>query len=469
MLAILAFSIVWTGCASTVKTPAAPMQLPETFSKQTGTPLTEKWWHCFEDEILNDLVEKALRDNFSLQIAWDRLAQAEATARKAGVDLYPDLNLYGGLGENWRWQGSLVDDKHGIDYTSSYSLGLSTSYELDLWGRVRSSQQATALDIEVSKEEIDTAALTLSSQVANTWYRWNEQQMQTELLSSQIDTNEKVLELTTSRFRQGKITAADVLRQRQLVESTRGQWIKAKEQTQVLLYQLALLLGESAVGFIPPEPKELVQLPPLPGIPLPAELIQRRPDVRKAYRQVQSADQRVATAIADQFPRISLSAGIETYGAKISDLFDNWLANLAGNLVQPLFDGNLRKAEVERNQALTSQAIHTYGQTVLTSLQEVENALSREMYQEQYLENLQNQLATANSVLKRTRESYLKGQLDYLRVLESLVSVQSLERQVLTAQREKIEHRIDLCRAIAGGWTMDRPELASVQNTKNKL
>ena len=144
------------------------------------------------------------------------------------------------------------------------------------------------------------------------------------------------------------------------------------------------------------------------------------------------------------------------------DLFDNWLANIAGNLIQPIFDGKRRKAEVKRTKAVLSQAIHHYGEQVLNSLQEVEDALTQERRQAEFLQNLTQQLDTSRQVAHRTRESYLKGQLEYIRVLDALASLQSLERNHLTAKRQLIERRIDLCRALAGGWEMSRPELASL-------
>jgi len=203
-----------------------------------------------------------------------------------------------------------------------------------------------------------------------------------------------------------------------------------------------------------------VDLPSLPSLPLPSELTRRRPDVRSAYRDIQAADQRLATAIAEKFPRISLSANLETSAARTRDLFDNWLARLAGNLTQPLLDGDRIRAEIDRNEAVLSEAINTYGQAILTSLREVEDALIQEKRQREYLDNLAEQLKAAEAVRERTEANFFQGQLDYLRVLDSLASLQTLQRNNVTARRELIELRIDLCRAIAGSWEMERPEQA---------
>ncbi len=455
---VLLFSVIGFvfGCESKINPVSTPVALPAEFSETGSEAVPDSWWQVFEDEALHELIERALTDNFSLKTAWDRLAQAEANAEKAGATLFPEAD-FSGIARRIR-------EENGPEaiYYNQYSLGVSVSYEVDLWGRIRSSRQAALLEVDASREDIQATAILLSTRIASVWYQLAEARAQIEVTREQIDTNEKVLAIITTQFRKGQAGAADVLRQRQFVESSRGQLIRAQEQAEVLHNELAVLLG-SAPGTIGTQTQaKLIDLPPLPAISVPAELIQRRPDVRSAYLAVQAADQRAASAIADQFPRLSLSAGVETSGMETRDLFDNWLANIAGNLIQPIFDGKRRKAEVKRTKAVLSQAIHHYGEQVLNSLQEVEDALTQERRQAEFLQNLTQQLDTSRQVAHRTRESYLKGQLEYIRVLDALASLQSLERNHLTAKRQLIERRIDLCRALAGGWEMSRPELASL-------
>jgi outer membrane protein TolC len=159
---------------------------------------------------------------------------------------------------------------------------------------------------------------------------------------------------------------------------------------------------------------------------------------------------------------LSISASVDTTAVHTRDLFDDWVANLAANAVQPLFDAGLRKAEVQRREAIVSEAINDWGQTILLALQEVEDAYVQQQQQARLLENLRLQLRLARETYQRNRENYTKGQGDYIRVLESLVSLQSLERQVLTSERTLVERRIDLYRAIAGGFELEEPLPARV-------
>jgi len=189
--------------------------------------------------------------------------------------------------------------------------------------------------------------------------------------------------------------------------------------------------------------------------------------VRQTYRRVQAADQRLAAAIAEKYPRISLSANAETSGTSVSDLFDDWLANLAGNAVQPLFDARQRKTEVERRKAVVRENVHIWSQTILEALQDVETALAQEQQQTQLLENLNVQLRLARQTYERNGQSFIKGQIDYIRVLESLQSLQALERSVVRAQRTLIQRRIDLYRSIAGPCDLPLPALAQKDNTND--
>lgn len=439
------------GCRTGARPAEAPISPPDHFSVSGEAALPAHWWTSFDDPGLGQAIELALRENFDLRSAWDRLEQARAIARSEGADLWPTVDGSGAGGRTYS-----RTDGEGT-YANDFSLGLRMDYELDLWGRLRSARDASVLDAEASEQDLRTAAITLSATVATTWYRLGEQLEQIALIEQQLETNRQVLELLTHQFRQGQTQAADVLRQRQLVEQSEGQLTLAEGVAEVTRHQLNVLLGRPPLEDLGlPEPR-LVDAGALPSTGLPSELLQRRPDLISAQRAVEAADRRLASAIADQYPRVSISASVQTGGAQTRDLFDDWIANLAGNLTQPLIDGGRRRAEVDRNKAVVSEAINAYGAAVLTALQEVEDALSQEFSQRRYVDSLNQQLRTVAQVYDRTRDSYLNGQLDYIRVLEALVSQQSLQRDVLTARRELLEARVELCRALAGPWELEAP------------
>ena len=443
------------GCSHPVIEPAMPIEIPDSFSTVGTEPLPDKWWRAFQDDQLDVLIDHALTDNFNLYSAWDRLAQAQAVAEKSTAALWPQVDLKAGATRTRREEGKRTT------YSTLYSAGLAASYEIDLWSRLRSSQKAALLDVRAQRDAVDTAAITVAASIANTWYLLAEAKALVRIAQEQIETNQQVLHLVTTQFKNGMARAADVLRQRQLVASTEGRLIAAEETVELLQYRLSALIGSRPELAWQKTSIELPELPILSDLAIPADVLWRRPDVRQGYRQIQAADQYLAVAIADQYPRISISANAETSSAiSVRDLFDDWVGNIAANAIQPVFDGAQRKAEVQRQKAIVSERIHTWGQTILKALEDVEATLTRQRQQAQLLENLKHQLSLARKTYERNQESFLKRQVDYIRVLESLQSLQALERDVVSAQRTLVERRIDLYRSVAGGWELAQPPLA---------
>lgn len=452
--------VLISGCLSKPVPIELHAQLPSSFSQPGDNPLPDKWWEAFEDHDLNTLIDLALENNPSLLATWDRLRQAEAVLTREGAARFPSLN--GNL------NASRSRDNNGRQ-TDRFQMGLAAAYELDLWGRVRANTTAAQFDAEASQTDVLTAALSLSGEITKAWYNLNEQRAQLVLLERQIATNEKVLHLVTLRFRQGVAGAADVLRQQQLIEQTRGETKDVVAQIETLGHQLAILIGQPPMSVQVPKDDSLITLPPLPSTGLPVELLQRRPDVQGNFNQVHAADARIAAAIAERFPRIDLTGSLTTnlsstlsggsFATAPAGLFTSWLANMAAQVVAPLIDAGARAAEVERREALLSEALNNYESTVLQAIREVEDALTREAQQREKTVSLERQFQLATQVIQRLRGRYIQGATAYIDVLNALVSQQVLERQILTARRNLIDYRVDLARALAGGWELKKPEL----------
>jgi len=429
-----------------------PVALPETFSSEGEAAVPARWWTAFGDSELDRLVDEALAGNFSLRTAWDRIDQAKALAAQSGAALWPSVDA--GAGASRAVQRSPAA---GRAYASDYSLGVLAAYEVDLWGRIRSAYDAAQLDVEATADDLHAAAVTLAAEVAATWYLLIEQTSQLALLQQQIETNETYLEIITLKFRRGQVSATDVLQQQQLVESNRGERALVRSAIRLLEHRLAVLRGRPPGDLAATIPDHLPSLPPRPRTGVPAEWVRRRPDVRAAERRVAAADRRVATAVADQFPRLSLTGGAETSAEQVRNLFDNWLATLAADLVAPVFDGGRRRAEVERTHAVLSERLNAYGQVVLASLEEVEGALTQEAKQAEYVESLRKQLVTSDRATNQTRENYTASGMDFTRYLTTLLAHQRLQRTYLQALRELVHFRIDLYRALAASWELGRP------------
>ena len=454
--AVLCLAVLAGGSACGPKRPAEhtrpPVDVPERFSQSGSRAADGKWWLSFGDGRLNALIEQALSDNPGLQGTWARLAQAEATARKAGADLKPTLTGEASAGHT-RTEGS---GARGSSTASDLSLGLAVSYELDLWGRVRSARDAAEMDVRATRADLDAAAITLTASVADTWCRLLDSLAQIRLIDEQIATNLKYLQIVSMRARQRQARAIDVLQQQQHLEATRSQRVQAESRRDVLTHELAVLVGKAPRSSLLGVGGPLPGLPALPRTGLPADLVRRRPDIRGASLRLAGAHHTLASAAADRFPRISLTARVQTSGQKARDLFNNWLASLAANLTGPILDGGLRVAEEDRARAAAAQSLHDYGKTVLDALKEVEDALARERRLADYLASLVEQFDLSGKIVVQSRRHYINGAVNYLRVLDALRSHQVLERQILTARLDLIRNRISLYRALGGGWDLER-------------
>lgn len=429
-------------CIPVTKRPVSPINFPTNFSMQGEIPLQAKWWLDFQDSTLSLLIDQAINDNFSLLIARERIDEADAIARQAGALLVPFLD--------GRGTGSSTRNYSTDTSLENFSLGVAASYEIDLWGRLRSQKDAAILDVKATEADYHTAIISLAAAVATTWYEWVEADLQLDLLLQQKETNSKVLELISSQFRSGKVGIADVLQQRQLVESNISDLAGLRAGKRVLEHQLAILLGIPPGTADLPRRDQLPELPPLPKTGIPLDVLSTRPDIEGSFLRLKAADYRVAAAVADRFPQLTLSAEFSTSGNRSQDLFNNWFSTLAGNLFGPLFDGGLRKAEVARNESIARQLYYNHGETILEAMGEVEDGLVREKEQQIVLDSLKTQLQYAAESIEHVGTRYRQGAENYQRVLLALLSHQNLQRSILSNKRQLIIFRISLYRALSG-------------------
>lgn len=446
---------VLTGCASApaIRDDYLPVP-PETFTAagEVETPLA--WWQALGDSALARLIERGLKENFSLRSAWARLRQAQAVAGREGAALLPGADAQISTTRQRSSDG---------DWSAQRDASVSAGYEVDLWGRIRATANAAELDALASAADLQSAGITVSAAIADAWYQLVEQRAQVTLLEQQNTTNRQLLRLVELRFRSGLAAASDVHRQRQLSEQTAGDLALERSRLAVFRHELAVLLGTTPARVNLPEDWKFPALPPLPRTGVPAMLVQRRPDLRSAMWRLEAADARAAAAVAAQYPQLNLTAAMSS-SSGTGTLFTDWLSNITAQLVGPVFDGGRRRAEATRTAAVVEERLNDYGQSLLEAVAEVENALVREAGQRLFLERLQAQLREAGQVVERERLRYFQGDSDYLSVLDAIRNQQQLERQLITARRQLIVERISLLRALAGGWEMAPPESAFEPN-----
>lgn len=439
-----------TGCSpfSSKLQPAELTQLPQSYSLYGETAaIPEQWWQSFAAGDLNRLIDEALSDNLSLRQAWARLKQAQSLSRQSSSERYPDLSLSADRSSSQQRSGGQSSD------FENNAIGLSSNYELDLWGRVAANINSQQQQQQATREDLNAAATSLAAEISDRWLQLLGQRQQQELLSEQLQTAQSYLDLIELRFRKAQATALDLLQQKEALAALRTRLPALEAEEQRLRHELAVLLGNNPQQALQLTDYELPQLTPLPALGLPAELLQQRPDIRAAGLRLQAADWQLAAAKAERLPALRLTATASSDATNISDLFDNWLLNLASNLTAPLLDGGQRSAEVERHKALISEQLAAYQQTVLTAIREVEDALISEQKLLEQQTAIQTQLDLAEQALRTAKNRYQKGLNDYLPVLTELKNVEQLQQDLLNQQLNLLTNRVALHRALGGSWT----------------
>ncbi|WP_424494667.1 efflux transporter outer membrane subunit [Salinimicrobium sp. GXAS 041] len=426
----------------------APIEEPEPFNYTGSAILPEEWWTAFEDPTLDSLVERGLDTNLNLAANWEQFQAALAAVRIQSSFLWPQIGA----------SAQTARSRPQPDFAGgeNLQLGLSASYELDLWGRIRAGVEAEEFRAQATFFDYQAAAMSLSAEISVTWYQLVTAKKQLQLVDEQINTNEDIMRLIRARFTSGQIRAVDILRQEQLLESTRNERIFFETQVALLENQLAVLLGRPPQNMVDFPEIYFPKLPPLPQTGLPLELIRRRPDVQQAYQLVLAADRDMAEAVRSKYPVISLELSGQMRSNNYNSLFQDWAYSLAGNIIAPLLYGARIRAQIDQAEAFKNQLLYNYGQTVLISFQEVEDAMIRAEKQQERIELLERRLELFEKTNRQLKNEFLNGISEYLDVLLSLDQEQQLQRELIEAKQVQLEIRIGLYRALAGGFETER-------------
>ena len=432
--------------------PLEPPEPPARYSTkiaEKNVTLPDRWWEDFSDPQLDQLQQQLFDGNLGLRQALHRLAQLDAQRRSQATGRKPTLNLRGNLSRDS--SPGLTGDSR----STTTSLSAAAAYEVDLWGRLRDREAAAELRLAAGEKDVQTLLLTLSAQLAEQYFIAVEQRAQLDLLDRQAVHNRELLEIITRRYRAGLSTAVEVYQARQnlaTLESRRPGYRTALTRAE---NAIALLLGRPP-GSVTIERQDLPRLDNPIAIGLPADLLTRRPDLGAALLQLRAADHDLAAALAEQLPALNLSA---TLGRSITRMasgdIEGTLWNLALGITQPLLDGGRRAAESDRQRALRAEQLAVWQETLLTALQDVENAFSAEQDSAARAARIGEQLRINSETLELTRRNYLAGLSDSQDLLTSRISRLDLLSQQLNNRRQWLSNRISLARALGGGW-MDR-------------
>ena len=406
-------------------------------------------------EELNALVDEALSGNFDHPFGMGPPETGRCcgpTGRRGPSKPTVDYNT--GADKSWT-RAKTKGAKASRSSDRAFLAGAGASYELDLWGRLDALRQSEASELEATREDLETAAVTVAAEIVAAYTDILSVRQQITILEDQIQVNRNLLKLQETRFVNGKADALDVSQQREALAAARAKLPELKLSERQYGNALAVLLGRTGAHDLIIDQTALPALPDLPSVGIPADLLSRRPDVRAAGLRLSAARWQVSAARADRLPSITLTADAAFSSSALDLLFDNWISTLAAGITGPIFDGGGRAAEVDRTRAAAEESLADYAKTVAVAIQEVEDGLAVEKCQNEHILLLKEQLDSSRTALKDAMIQYLNGQDNYLDYLTALTSVQDLERQLVEERAELIKNRVVLYRAAGGDWTRE--------------
>lgn len=452
------FPVVLAGCVTgpdyrppEIKPPAI-WQPSESMSLKTGAsdPATlASWWKTLSDPLLTSLVGEAAVNNLDYRLSFARLREARARRGVASAEFYPTVKIGGGVTRNQ------ASDDGGGRTSDSFSANLDASWEADIFGgKMRAAEAARATE-DAAVENTRDVRVSLLAEVVLTYVDIRAAQTRIEITRETVQALDELVQVTSWRYHAGLASQLEDEQARLTLEQTRAQIPVLENELNNSRNNLTLLLGRDAGPL-----KELDVIAPLPSPPaklavgVPAETLRRRPDVRKAERDLAAATAQVGVAVARRYPDLSLSG---TLGLQ-SNTFANLLQpgaltySLAANSLMTIFDGGRLKQQVEIQNSLQEQALLSYRKSVQSALRDTENALGAYATELNRGTILRGALRAAQHAVTLAETEYGVGLVDFSAVLDSRRSLLSIQDQLAQSDAAVLSNVARVYKALGGGW-----------------
>ncbi|HIG8794210.1 TPA: efflux transporter outer membrane subunit [Raoultella terrigena] len=449
----LALGVALAGCRSADVPPAAPsLQIPAAWRADIGpaSPLEGWWWRNFHDSQLNQYVEQALRYNSDVLIARERVNEYQARAYAADSSLFPSLDA-SLTGSRARAQSAAT----GLPVHSTvYKGGLTASYDVDIWGANRSAADAAEATLEAQKAAAAAADLTVATSVAAGYLTLLSLDEQLRVTRQTLKSREDAYNMAKRQFETGYTSRLELMQADSELRSTRAQIPPLAHQIAQQENALSVLIGSNPQAI---SRQDFAHLTPL-ALPsqLPSSLLNRRPDIVQAQRQLLAADATLASSQAQLLPSINLTATGSMQDRTLPDLLDNPLRlwSLGGSILAPLLNRQALNAQVDVSMAQRNQALYGYEKTVRGAFREVNDSLDAITRYGEQLTELQDQEAVAQETLRIAGNRYRNGYSSYLDVLDAQRTLFSTQTSVVQVKNNLLLAQVDLYRALGGGWSV---------------
>ncbi len=450
--------LVIAGCA--VRTPPPPQIPPtatvpndwvvESRSAVAATSATTDWIASFGDPQLDSIVAEAMANNLDLRMADAGLQIAAQLARKAGAALYPWVSVNASASGLGGYEPDTASNRSGIS--------LDVSWEIDLWGRIRAGKASAGADFRAASADYEFARLSLAGQTAKAWFQTVESKLQVRLSESAVDLYRRNLQLAEVRFTAGLVSELDShMAEFQL--ATEEEFLRqARNGYEQGVRALEVLLGRYPAAELETVDM-LVAVPPPVAAGIPAQVLERRPDLVAAEERLAAAFHSIQVAEAARLPSITLTGSTGSASSELRDTFGapNPFWSLAAGLLAPIFQAGNLQANVEIANAEQEAAVANYGQSALQAFSEVETALAQEDYLREALEFQEVAVREATAAARQASIQYDVGLIDFLSVIQIQDALVSAQSGLLSLENMRLANRVNLHLALGGDYGARAP------------
>ena len=447
----------------TVQTPAAFKELaPQTpeatnvwkVAHPSDAALRGKWWEVFNNPQLDALEEQVAVSNQNVAAAFANFLSARAMVKEARAQLFPTLAANPAVSRSRQsFLGSRSGSSSGDATLTDYSLPLDASWQLDLWGRIRNTVNANALEAQATAADLENTRLTAQAELAADFFQLRAQDVLSQLFEDAVRAYRESLNLTKVRYQTGIASDQDVAQAEVQLQTAEAQATNLGILRAQLEHAIAILIGKPPADLsIPAEP--LGVSPPASPVAVPSELLERRPDIAAAERRVAEANARIGVAKAAYYPSITLSASAGFQSASASSLL-KWSSrvwSVGAGMAETIFDAGLRKATVEQFRAEYDNTVAKYRQTVLTAFQQVEDGLSTLRILAQQVAQQETVVKSSERYLTLATDRYKLGIDSYLNVITAQTTYLVNRQTLVSLRMQQMTASVQLIEAVGGGW-----------------
>lgn len=444
---VLVLAILPVGCLVGPKYSKPEVQEAEKYRNTTASVDTSasvtnvKWFDIFNDDVLKDLINKGIENNYDLKIAINRLDKVKAELGYSKADLFPSFYYSGAVNTN---------EKALLPSRASANM----SWELDFWGKVRHENRALNAELLATEEARKTVLVGVVSEIAIAYFQLRDLDNQLVIAQNTLVTRQKSYDIINQRFMQGYVSEVDKVQIEQQVAIAEAAIPNFKRQITNFENIISILTGQLP-GDIP-RGKTNQELQVSSDIPLsiPSALLENRPDVKRAELYYMSSNERIGVAKAMRFPSFNIAAVVGFSNSQISDLFlnDSYFQNLTGSVVGPIFEFGKNKRRVQIYRQIAEEAKNNYHKTFITAVAEVEQALQDvKTYKEEWIAR-NRQVTAAKKNLELSNARYYDGYVSYLEVLEVERALFEAQLSLSQLSQRQLTALVQLYRSLGGGW-----------------